>query len=97
VYINNSELRSLDPRNRRRIVALRDVYDRRVTAILAAGRDAGVFEVADPRVAAFVLIAMLTGVCAWYKPSGRGSKEWLVKLHVDMALGSVRTKLHTIR
>jgi AcrR family transcriptional regulator len=97
VYINNSELRSLEPRNRRRIVALRDAYDRRVIAILEVGRATGVFEVADPKVAAFVLIAMLTGVCAWYKPGGKRSKEWLVKVHVDMALGSVQTKLHTIR
>ncbi|MDX2143519.1 MAG: TetR/AcrR family transcriptional regulator [Rhodospirillaceae bacterium] len=94
VYINNSELRSLEPRNLRTIVALRAAYERRIIDILTEGRTVKVFDIADPKIAAFVLIAMLTGVCAWYKPSGRRSQEQLVKIHVAMALNAVLTKAH---
>src|SRR5579859_1550922 len=70
VYIANSELRSLEPANRTSIVALREAYETRLVEILERGAAAGRFQVADIRVGAFAIIAMLTGICAWYRPDG---------------------------
>jgi hypothetical protein len=92
VYINNSELRSLTPANRRKIVALRDVYDRRVMAILAAGCRAGILNVQDVKVSTFVLIAALTGVCNWYKPDGRLTPQELVELHTSIAINGLLSR-----
>jgi AcrR family transcriptional regulator len=86
VYINNSELRSLEPKNLVKIKALRSAYERRLIDILKDGQTKGVFNETDAHVAAFALIAMLTGVCAWYKPQGRMSKEELVAAHTDLIL-----------
>ncbi|MER2604914.1 MAG: TetR/AcrR family transcriptional regulator [Siculibacillus sp.] len=89
VYVANSELRSLEPENRAVIVGLRRDYERRLEAILAEGRDAGVFRVADLRVTTFALISMMTGICEWYRPEGRMRQDELVALHVDLVLRAV--------
>jgi hypothetical protein len=89
VYTNNSELRSLEPENLKRIRALRRAYEKRVIEILDKGVKLGSFKVGNTKVAAFALIAMLTGVCNWYKPGGVMSRGELVKIHTAMALHGI--------
>jgi len=89
VFIGNAELRSLTPAHRREIVALRDAYERRLAAILRAGQRAGAFSPGDVRVATRALIAMLSGVCTWYRPDGRLRVPQLVRQYTRMALGAV--------
>jgi AcrR family transcriptional regulator len=86
VYIANSELRSLEPANRAAIVALREAYERRLIDILDRGLAAGRFEVENTRVGAFAIIAMLTGICTWYRPDGPLGPEQIVALHTDMVM-----------
>jgi AcrR family transcriptional regulator len=86
VYTNNSELRSLEPENLKRIRTLRRAYEKRVIEILDKGVKQGRFKVGNTKVAAFALIAMLTGVCNWYKPGGTMSRSELVSTHTAMAL-----------
>ena len=90
VFIANFELRALDPPNDARIVALRRSYEARLIALLDAGVAAGELEVADTRIAAYAALAMLTGVCTWYRPGGRLSKEALVSIHADLMLDGLR-------
>ena len=87
--IVNLELRSLEPDHRRQVVALRDEYELRLDQILKDGAAAGVFHYADRRVATFAILAMLTGVAAWWRPDGRLSVEALVEAHQDLVLGAV--------
>src|SRR5262249_61353955 len=75
VFIANSELRSLEPKNYEAIVALRGAYERRLADILSEGVAEGEFEVVDVQVATFAIIALLTGLTAWYRPGGRLTKE----------------------
>jgi AcrR family transcriptional regulator len=89
VYTNNSELRSLETENLKRIRALRRAYEKRVIEILDKGVKAGRFKVGNTKVAAFALIAMLTGVCNWYKPGGALSRAELIKTHTAMALRGI--------
>ena len=89
VYIANSELRSLEPDNRATVVSLRKRYEQKLTDILVAGRERGLFRVDDARVTTFALIWMLTGICEWYQPGGRMSEDALVAVHVAMVLGAV--------
>lgn len=89
VYVANSELRSLDPENRAEIVDLRRAYERRLETILTAGRDAGLFQVADLKITTYALISMMTGICEWYQPDGRLTEAELVAIHVDMVLRAV--------
>src|SRR5215475_11042078 len=89
VFIANSELRSLDPKNYEAIVALRGAYEQRLVAILADGAAQGVFEVADIQVATFAIIALLTGLCTWYRPGGRLTRDAIVAAHEKLVLSGV--------
>ena len=89
VFIGNAELRSLSDAHRADIVARRDAYEQRLGAILRAGQRAGVFATGDVRLAARALIAMLSGVCTWYRPDGRLGVKALVRQYTRMAFGAV--------
>ncbi len=90
VFICYSELRSLTPEQYPVIVALRRAYERRLIAILEDGARAGRFAVADAAVAAYGILALLTGVCTWFRPGGRMSAADVAALYTDMVLKSVK-------
>ena len=89
VFIANSELRSLEPKNYEAIVALRGAYEQRLAHILAEGDSEGIFEVVDVQVATFAIIALLTGLCTWYRPGGRLTREAIVAAHEKLVLSGV--------
>ena len=90
VFIGNAELRSLSEAQRDDVVALRNAYEQRLRKILRDGEAAGLFQPGDIKVASYALIAMLSGVCNWYRPDGRQSVAQLVSQYLHMALGCVR-------
>ena len=92
VFIANSELRSLDPKNDAAIVTLRGAYEQRLADILAVGVAEGAFEVADIQVATFAILALLTGVCTWYRPGGRLTREAIVAAHEKLVLSGITAK-----
>jgi AcrR family transcriptional regulator len=89
VFIANSELRSLEPKNYEAIVALRGAYEQRLADILAEGVSQGVFEVVDVQVATFAILALLTGLCTWYRPGGRLTREAIIAAHEKLVLSGV--------
>ena len=84
VFVSYMELRNLEPGNFAAIEAYRRRYEAALEAILERGRAAGAFRVADVRVAAMAVIAMLTGVTTWYREGGRLGREGLADLYWDM-------------
>ncbi len=86
VFIGYSELRSLDPNHYEEIVGLRRQYERSLTAILEDGKRQGLFQVGDNAVAAYGILAMLTGVCTWFRPTGRLTREQVAEIYSDMVL-----------
>ncbi|MBC7143759.1 MAG: TetR/AcrR family transcriptional regulator [Rhodobacteraceae bacterium] len=89
VFIAYMELRSLEEIGHAEIVALRGRYEDYLKDILAAGRDQGLFDIADVHVAATALLAMLTGVNTWYQPGGRLSEQEIEDIYAELALKSV--------
>jgi AcrR family transcriptional regulator len=89
VYIANFELRALEPAAYVRIVALRRGYEARLMGLLKEGVSQGALTVADIPVTAFAILAMLTGICTWYRPAGRLDKDALVALHTELALSGI--------
>jgi AcrR family transcriptional regulator len=89
VFIANSELRSLEPKNYEAIVALRGAYEQRLATILAEGVEQGLFDVGDIQVATFAIIALLTGLCTWYRPGGRLTREAIIAAHEKLVLSGV--------
>lgn len=88
-FVSNMELRSLAPDDYRGIVALRRRYENVLTRILRTGIEAGLFSLPEPRVATFGILAMLTGVGAWYREDGRLDEAALVAIHTRMVLQCV--------
>jgi hypothetical protein len=83
------ELRNLEPENFAEIELLRHAYEDALEAILTDGVAAGVFRIADTRIATRAVIAMLTGVNTWYRPHGRLSAEEVARIYWEMARGAV--------
>lgn len=89
VFIGSAELRSLEPRNRKKIVALRRAYEDRLSDILEAGSARKLFKIDDVSVSAYAILAMLTGICTWYDPKGRVGREQLIDIHTRLVLQGV--------
>jgi AcrR family transcriptional regulator len=89
VFTGASELRSLEPNHYEEIVALRRRYERRLVDILVEGEAAGLFRCGDAHVAAYGILSMLTGVCTWFRPHGRLSKEQVIAIYSDQVLGGL--------
>lgn len=89
VFIANSELRSLDAKNYDAVVALRGAYEQRLAQILTDGVSQGVFEVVDIQVATFAILALLTGLCTWYRPGGRLTRDDIIAAHEKLVLSGV--------
>ncbi|PZX47435.1 TetR family transcriptional regulator [Roseinatronobacter thiooxidans] len=71
VFISYMELRNLEPENFERIEAMRRQYEAHLGSLLARGKAERVFDISDTKLAAFAVIAMLTGVNTWFRESGR--------------------------
>lgn len=84
VFIAYMELRNLTEENFAEVEALRRAYEVRLESILTAGKIAGVFDIANVKVATRALIAMLNGVNTWYRDGGPLSLDEVRALHWDM-------------
>ena len=86
VFVINFELRSLEPENYAEIIALRQRYEKTLADILALGIRRKLIRKTDIQVTTYALLAMLTGICTWYRPDGRLSEKQLIELHTELAL-----------
>jgi AcrR family transcriptional regulator len=90
VFVNYSELRSLEGDNRSAIMALRRAYEQRLAAILAEGARDGSLAVPDISVTTYGILALLTGVVTWYRPDGRLGEDEIVAIHLRLILDGLR-------
>ena len=62
------ELDSLSASKRKKIVNMRDDYDRIIRKIISRGIDAGYFPDIDTKLAGFMIASMITRTRLWYHP-----------------------------
>jgi AcrR family transcriptional regulator len=86
VFVINFELRSLEAENYTEIIALRQRYEKVLAEILAAGMRNKSLHHVDIQIVSYALLAMLTGICTWYRPDGRLSEAEIISIHTDLAL-----------
>ncbi|MEL7255364.1 MAG: TetR/AcrR family transcriptional regulator [Pseudomonadota bacterium] len=89
IFIAYMELRNLTAENFEKIGVLRRAYEAQLEAILNDGVRDGSFQVADTRITAMAVIAMLNGVNTWFREDGRLSMEDVEALYWDMVRKSV--------
>ena len=71
---------------------MRAGYEAQLMALLREGVDAGALDVADIPVTAFAMLAMLTGICTWYRRTAASARRNLWRLHTELALNGIRRR-----
>jgi AcrR family transcriptional regulator len=84
--IADSELRGLTARNYKEIIQMRDEYEKTIQDVLEEGVNEGVFIESDIKVISYAILSMCTGVCSWFKRSGRLSREEVADIYTDFIL-----------
>lgn len=85
-YVNTYEIPSLDEEPRRELLSRRRNYARRWEALIAQAVAEGRAFTRHPKLAAFSIIDLGTGVARWYRPGGSLSEDSLVDYYGDLAL-----------
>ena len=62
------ELDNLSAAQRKKIIGMRDHYDRIIRKIIGRGIEAGCFDNVDPKLAGFMVASMITRTRIWYHP-----------------------------
>lgn len=85
-FIGNSELRSLAPADRRKIVALRDRVGQVFKDIVAEGCRRGVFRQPYSAETVRAILTMCTAVAGWYRANGPDRPEVIAGRYGALAL-----------
>ncbi|MFF2327443.1 MULTISPECIES: TetR/AcrR family transcriptional regulator [unclassified Streptomyces] len=85
----DTEIRSLEPQNRARYVALRDYLEHMLLDTVEAGRARGVFTTPIPADAVRSVLIMCQGVANWFRADGPLTAEEVAERHVLLCLGTV--------
>lgn len=96
-FVNNTELRSLSAGPAKEVVAARRHLGELITAVVADGRAAGVFDVERPAEASTAIVSMVTAVATWFRPSGAQTPEQIASTYVGFALRLLGAKPTTGR
>ncbi|MFJ2264542.1 TetR/AcrR family transcriptional regulator [Streptomyces sp. NPDC087844] len=85
----DTEIRSLEPENRARYVALRDYLQHMLLDTVRAGIREGAFTTPIPADAVRAILIMCQGVANWYRTDGPLTAEEVAERHVLLSLGTV--------
>lgn len=91
IAIHIREEKNLLPEDATRLAGLRQTFMSRVESVLAAGKEAGEIEVADPRISAFAIVGAVSWLTFWFHPGGPLSKDEVVRQMTAVLLNLVRT------
>jgi AcrR family transcriptional regulator len=88
--VGDTEFRTLSGEHREMVGRMRDEYESFWREVLAEGASLGAFEIEDPKLSAFALLEMCTGVVHWYSAEGSLPITEIAESFTDMALSLVR-------
>jgi AcrR family transcriptional regulator len=94
VIIADNELRALSQDRLDGALSQRDEYERAMLAVVDIGREKGVFDVANSKLAVYAILAICNSVPRWYRPDGPLSADETARLNAELALrvvGATRT------
>lgn len=84
------DFRSLSPERREIILAERDLYDRHLRTLIAAGqKDGRVCPDLDPKLTSIEILGMMNWIYHWYKPGGSQSASELAEGMADFVVAGL--------
>lgn len=89
----DSELDSLSPSRRRKIVAMRDRFDRILRRILIRGNETGQLIAVDEKLAAIAIVSIVARARLWFSPRGSISREDFVTSVTEMVLNGLKPRV----
>jgi AcrR family transcriptional regulator len=90
IAIFTREEKNLLPADFERINDMRRDFDRKLTALLREGVDAGEFKISDPHVAALAIGGMVSWAYVWYRANRRLSIEQVADELTKLIMSMVR-------
>ena len=88
--LSDTGLRDLSPAHRKKIIELRDAYDRILCKVIRRGIDTGDFAEIDEKLACNVIASMVVRTRIWFHPEGRLSSEEVADFIAEFALNALR-------
>lgn len=85
----DNEVHALSPAARRRVVRLRDEYERYWADAIEDGTGSGAFHAGEPAVTRLALLDMCSGVARWHSPRGPLGLDRLAGHYAGLALRMV--------
>ncbi|MFD5572372.1 TetR/AcrR family transcriptional regulator [Streptomyces cadmiisoli] len=89
----DTELRYLDPENRKRYAALRKQLEQLLTNTIEEGTENGVFAVSHPDDTTRALLGMCQAIATWYHPEGPHAPAEIAERYVEIALNAVGARV----
>jgi hypothetical protein len=88
-FVGTSEIRSLEPANRRDYIALRDRQQRVLDDIVRAAVASGEFRTAYPEDASRAVTTMCVAVATWFRADGPLTPDEIVERYLAIARAAV--------
>jgi TetR/AcrR family transcriptional regulator, cholesterol catabolism regulator len=88
-FVTDSEIRALTEEPRRALIAQRDEYQARFSAMIRDGIRDGSLRSSDAQVATYAILLQCTGVALWFDADGPLNLDQVAELHVELVLGSL--------
>jgi AcrR family transcriptional regulator len=85
-----TDLETIAPARRRRIVAMRDRFERGVRDIIREGIESGVFARVDVRLAGFAILGAINWIPKWYDARGPLSPDEVAAQMADLMVAALR-------
>lgn len=86
--VADEQLRGLEPGNRRRVIEIRDEYERLLRDVIRECGEDGNVTVANVPVTANAIATMASQVSSWYRESGELSPDQVAEIYADIAVGA---------
>lgn len=86
------EIRHLSLHHRKKIIELRDAYDRILRKIIRRGVDAGVFVDGNEKIVNYAISSMIVRARIWYSPKGQLSLGELSSAIFELFLNGLRVR-----
>jgi len=88
----DSELRSLTPAHRKRIIGLRDAYDGILRGIIRSGIERGNFKAMNEKVIGNIIASMIVRTRIWFSSTGALSSREIADSMCRLVLDGLRSK-----